>query len=90
MIRSSFVALLFTCVICSFCGQDFVTLGRHSWRCKERINHAEQDNPSTTTSQMPVMQSLMLFCQNERLLNVVAGRYVKGRVALKCINVVVK
>ena len=57
MIRSSFVALLFTCVICSFCGQDFVTLGRHSWRCKERINHAEQDNPSTTTSQMPVMQS---------------------------------
>ena len=38
MTRSSFVCLLLSCVICSFCGKDFVTLGRHQWRCKEKID----------------------------------------------------
>ena len=38
MIRSSVVCLLLSCVICLFCGKDFVTLGRHQWRCKQKVN----------------------------------------------------
>ena len=49
MIRSSLVAMLAICAVCSFCGKDFVTLGRHSWRCKEKIN---QDRPANTVNQI--------------------------------------
>ena len=38
MIRSSVVCLLLSCVNCLFCGKDFVTLGRHQWRCKQKVN----------------------------------------------------
>ena len=38
MIRSSFICLLLSCVICSFCEKDFVSLGRHQWRCNNKIN----------------------------------------------------
>ena len=36
------------CTICEFCGVDFVHLGKHVWRCKQRIqpaNHPTVDNP---------------------------------------------
>ena len=36
------------CTICEFCGADFVHLGKHVWRCKQRIqpvNHPTVDNP---------------------------------------------
>ena len=38
MIRSSIVQLFLSCVLCSFCGKDFETLGRHQWRCEQKIN----------------------------------------------------
>ena len=51
--------MLLTCVVCSFCDKDFVTLGRHSWRCKQRINQAErQDPPDATTRQVPVYNAV--------------------------------
>ena len=34
--------------ICEFCGADFVYLGKHFWRCKQRVqpvNHPTVDNP---------------------------------------------
>ena len=38
--------------IFGFCGKDFVVLGRHSWRCKDRliINSVTVDNPITADS----------------------------------------
>ena len=36
------------CTICEFCGVDFVHLGKHVWRCIQRIqpvNHPAVDNP---------------------------------------------
>ena len=36
------------CTICEFCGVDFFHLGKHVWRCKQRIqpvNHPTVDNP---------------------------------------------
>ena len=29
-------------MVCSFCSNDFVSLGRHAWRCKHRITPAER------------------------------------------------
>ena len=31
-------------VICSYCGKDFVTLGRHQWRCKKRMPSSHGPN----------------------------------------------
>jgi tRNA(Ile2) C34 agmatinyltransferase TiaS len=59
MIRSSLVAMLAICAVCSFCGKDFVTLGRHSWRCKEKIN---QDRPANTVNQK--YAGYAFSCQN--------------------------
>ena len=28
--------------VCSFCSQDFESLGRHAWRCKEKVKTAEK------------------------------------------------
>ena len=50
MIRSSFIFMLLIFVICSFCGKDFIMLGQHSWRCKQRVHHAEKDNSAGNTS----------------------------------------
>ena len=47
----SFLIIFFVGVVCSFCGQDFVSLGRHAWRCKEKIHRAER--PSDGEKQMP-------------------------------------
>jgi len=49
MIRSSLLAIFLVFVICSFCGRDFVSLGRHSWRCKRRV--VEGQEPRNTVNQ---------------------------------------
>ena len=46
--------MLAICAVCWFCGKEFIMLGRHTWRCKERLNQ----NPSVNTvNQIPVMHS---------------------------------
>ena len=42
MFRNGFVAFFVVFVVCSFCGQDFKSLGRHTWRCKEKLKTAEK------------------------------------------------
>ena len=83
MIRSSFIAMLLTCVVCSFCDKDFVTLGRHSWRCKQRINQAEQDPPDATTRQVPVMQSPNVPVSSRTVVKCCCGKICKGARGLK-------
>ena len=83
MIRSSSIALLLTCVVCSFCGQDFITLGRHSWRCKQRINPTEQDHPRTNTRDVPVMQSPNVPVSSRTVVKCCCGKICKGARGLK-------
>ncbi|CAB3998171.1 Hypothetical predicted protein, partial [Paramuricea clavata] len=83
MIRSSFVAMLLTCVVCSFCDEDFVALGRHSWRCKQRINQAERDPPDATTRQVPVMQSPNVPVSSRTVVKCCCGKICKGTRGLK-------
>ncbi len=37
MIRASLLALFSTLIICGFCGKEFVSLGRYTWRCKNKV-----------------------------------------------------
>ncbi|CAB3987434.1 Hypothetical predicted protein [Paramuricea clavata] len=83
MIRSSIIAMLSICVACSFCGQDFVSLGRHSWRCKQRINHAEQDRPNITSRDVPVMQSPNVPVPSRTVVKCCCGKICRGARGLK-------
>ena len=87
MIRqSSIIAMLSICVACSFCGQDFVSLGRHSsdsWRCKQRVNHAEQDRPDITSREVPVMQSPNVPVPSRTVVKCCCGKICKGARGLK-------
>ena len=38
MIRSYITVIFALLTVCSFCGKDFVALGRHQWRCKQRVH----------------------------------------------------
>ncbi|CAB3986127.1 Hypothetical predicted protein [Paramuricea clavata] len=86
MIRSSFILMLLTCVVCSFCEKDFVTLGRHSWRCKQRVNYAEQDHSAENTArQTPVMNSPNVVVSSRTVIKCCCGKVsvCKGARGLK-------
>jgi hypothetical protein len=83
MIRSSIIAMLSICVACSFCGQDFFSLGCHSCRCKQRINHAEQDRPNITSREVPVMQSPNVTVPSRTVVKRCCGKICKGALGLK-------
>jgi len=48
MIRLGLQFVLLVFVVCSYCGNDVVSLGRHSWRCKSRMMDNEPENSSTS------------------------------------------
>ena len=74
MIRSSFLAMLATWPVCSFCGKEFIMLGRHTWQCKERLNQ----NPSVNTvNQIPVMHSPIRI-SNTNDIKCCCGKSCKG------------
>ena len=84
MIRSNFILMLLVCVVCSFCGKDFVTLGRHSWRCKQRVHHAEQDHSADNTgNQMPVMNSPNVVISSRNVKKCCCCKMCKGARGLK-------
>jgi glutaredoxin len=84
MIRSSFILMLLTSVVCSFCEKDFVTLGRHSWRCKQRVNYAEQDHSAENTArQTPVMNSPNVVVSSRTVIKCCCGKVCKGARGLK-------
>ncbi|CAB3982987.1 Hypothetical predicted protein [Paramuricea clavata] len=84
MIRSSFILILLTCVVCSFCEKDFVTLGRHSWRCKQRVNYAEQDHSAENTArQTPFMNSPNVVVSSRTVIKCCCGKVCKGARGLK-------
>ena len=79
MIRSSLVAMLAICAVCSFCGKEFVTLGRHSWRCKQKLN---QNLPGNTVNQMPVIHSAVRISNTDDV-KCYCGKSCKGTRGLK-------
>ena len=84
MIRSSFIAMVLVCTICSFCGKDFVSLGRHSWHCKQRVNQVGQSGSERmTTREAPVVNSPAVVISKCTVIKCCCGKICKGNRGLK-------
>ena len=84
MIDSNFILMLLVCVVCSFCGKDFVTLGQHSRRCKQRAHHAEQDHfTETKENQTPTMNSPSVVISSRNVIKCCCVKICKGARGLK-------
>ena len=75
-----FILMLLICVICSFCGKDFLSLGRHSWRCKQRANQANHPN---TSGEIPVTEPPKVIISKKDALRCCCGKVCKGARGLK-------
>ena len=69
MIRTSLLALLVISIVCTWCGKDFVSLGRHTWRCRSKINPEDINNNRSSsnktlekTTTQPVIQVNEIQC----------------------------
>ena len=81
MVCSRFLLVLLAGVVCSFCNNDFVSLGRHAWHCEHRITQAEhpsagvdEDANESVTTDASSRVCLVKCC---------CGRLCKGNRGLK-------
>ena len=82
MIRTSLLALSVISIVCTWCGKDFVSLGRHTWRCRSKINPEDINNNRSSsnktlgkTTTQPVLQVNEIQCS--------CGKKCKGHRGLK-------
>ena len=54
MIQRKVFASLVVLVICSYCGVDFQSLGRHQWRCKSKPKPRVENEPPPQVANVPV------------------------------------
>ena len=50
-------------VICSFCGGEFKSLGRHAWRCKEKLKSDGNGEPTIKRKDGPIRPSIATTCE---------------------------
>ena len=64
MIRARIILALLFCFVCSFCGNDFFSLGCHTWRCKAIINRAEKstENRAARRTTQAIVNSNIVRC----------------------------
>ena len=82
MIRASLLALFSTLMICGFCGKEFVSLGRHTWRCKNKVNF----NGNVEENAVPAVEFRAQECLSPSSYKVVkccCGKVCKGARGLK-------
>ena len=48
------IIALVTLVVSSFCGIDFQSLGRHTWRCKKKLVDNAQEEKNALENRTPV------------------------------------
>ena len=82
MIRPGFIAMFLTCVVCSFCNQDFVSLGRHKWRCKERV-HSNGPGDRTSTTARQAIPTPCTAISSKTVIKCCCGKMCKGARGLK-------
>ena len=84
MIRPGFIAMFLTCVVCSFRNQDFVSLGRHKWRCKERVYYdGSGDQTSTTSRSRHAIPTFSETVSSKTVIKCCCGKICKGARGLK-------
>ena len=83
MIRPSILATLLICTVCSFCGQDFISLGRHKWRCKQRVVY-DNEEPATNKARVtPSTLTPKAVISTKTAVKCCCGKICKGARGLK-------
>ena len=82
MIRASILVLLLICTLCSFCGVEFVSLGRHLWRCKQRLSQVPNGQANSFRLPQPVIRSPNSI-SNSGIVKCCCGKNCKGIRGLK-------
>ena len=85
MICPSPLAIFHLFVICSFYGRDFVTLGRHSWRCKCRVVEGQEPRNAFNQS-INVLQEDEAPIKINMGIKCCCGKVCKGIHGLRCTN----
>ena len=83
MIRSYIIVLFALFTVCSFCGKDFVALGRHQWRCKQRV-HSNTTGPDGDIN-IPLVRDTVSPVRNIDVASIKCcyGKSCKG---IKCLH----
>ena len=81
MTRASVLAL-FATLICGFCGKEFESLGRHSWRCKSKVEYEQEPTVNANpTMEMPTQKCLPV--KSCKAVKCCCGKVCKGARGLK-------
>jgi len=82
MVSSSFLLIFIAGIVCLFCGQDFVSLGRHAWRCKQRMQPEDQQEQHQHHNQQNLNNSSVTE-SNDTTVKCCCGKICKGNRGLK-------
>ena len=82
MIRASLLALFSTLIICGFCGKEFESLGRHSWRCKSKVGN-ERESTLNVNPAMEMPTQMCLPAKSCKAVKCCCGKVCKGARGLK-------
>ena len=78
------MVMLLISVVCQFCEKDFVSLGRHSWRCKKLVYPGyEALRSNNQVHQAPVTNSPQVIIPTRPVLKCCCGRVCKWKRGLK-------
>jgi len=86
MVNSSFIFVLIVGIVCAFCGQDFVSLGRHAWRCKQRVHRQDEQSQHQNNGQETFQNSSTnpaVTDENKKSVTCCCGKVCKGNRGLK-------
>ena len=87
MFRSLVYSFFAIFVICSFCGNEFRSLGRHTWRCKEKLNsdndEKNRNNGSRKGKTSSTHENSCATTQSCSLIKCCCGKICNGQKGLK-------
>jgi len=81
MNATSLFTILAVFVVCSFCEKDFKSIGRHQWRCKQRVSGHHHASVNTPLLQ-PDLNNVDSTC-NSGSVKCCCGKVCKGIRGLK-------
>ena len=85
MTKVVIISILVTLAIWNYCGLDFKSLGRHVWRCKEKLNQNRNGADTLPTPPNVMEESMMNTSQNTNtsMAKCCCGKQCKGLRGLK-------
>ena len=86
--RNYFLAWILILITCQFCSKDFVSLGRHLWRCRERNHHDNGSNDARSSYQRSIVSVQQTDLQSLRTptnskIQCACGKEVNSHAGLK-------